>query len=222
MLETLVGVHSHKSLFISLPPSSLPSAYIFLTAPIGHQSLTGAGFERPRNGQKNDKAHPPIHPTAHVSDLTGDDKKVYDLVTRRFLACCSRNARGLESTVEIKMAEELFSATGLFFVLSLFDQPWFTERCFYGGPGLIVTETNYLDVYIYDKWTGNLLPQFEEGEKFKPTTLEVKEGKTTRPNLLTEADLVSLMDKNGIGSSCYFPPRVFFWVSKTNELHLLQ
>lgn len=36
---------------------------------------------------------------------------------------------------------------------------------------------------------------------FVPDICEVKEGSTTRPNLLTEADLVGLMDKNGIGMS---------------------
>ena len=34
-----------------------------------------------------------------------------------------------------------------------------------------------------------------------PSVCELKEGLTTRPALLTEADLVGLMDKNGIGQS---------------------
>lgn len=38
-----------------------------------------------------------------------------------------------------------------------------------------------------------------EGEEFIPSVCELKEGQTTRPNHLTEADLVGLMDKNGIG-----------------------
>lgn len=43
------------------------------------------------------------------------------------------------------------------------------------------------------------MPDFVEGERFIPTLCEMKEGQTSRPNLLTEADLVGLMDKNGIG-----------------------
>lgn len=74
--------------------------------------LDNGGFERPRNGKKNDKAHPPIHPTQHVNNLTGDDKRVYDLVVRRFLGCCSKNAKGLETTCEIEIASEAFSAKG--------------------------------------------------------------------------------------------------------------
>ncbi len=67
--------------------------------------------------------------------------------------------------------------------------------------GLIVRERNYLNVFPYDKWSDKELPDFEEGEEFVPSICELKEGQTTRPSLLTEADLVSLMDKNGIGQS---------------------
>lgn len=58
---------------------------------------------------------------------------------------------------------------------------------------------NYLEVYPYDKWASSAVPDFQENEQFMPSVLEVKDGKTTRPNLLTEADLVGLMDRNGIG-----------------------
>jgi DNA topoisomerase IA len=66
--------------------------------------------------------------------------------------------------------------------------------------GLIVLARNYLDVYPYDKWIGKEIPEFREGEEFEPTSCEMKEGQTTSPTLLTEADLVTLMDKNGIGT----------------------
>lgn len=60
-------------------------------------------------------------------------------------------------------------------------------------------ERNYLNVYIYDKWNGHHVPDFQEGEEFEPTTREIRQGITSKPNYLTEADLVTLMDKNGIG-----------------------
>jgi DNA topoisomerase-3 len=65
--------------------------------------------------------------------------------------------------------------------------------------GLVVLHRNYLEVYPYDKWAGGLVPDFQMGEQFTPSVCELREGSTTRPNLLTEADLVGLMDKNGIG-----------------------
>lgn len=66
--------------------------------------------------------------------------------------------------------------------------------------GLIVHQRNYLEVFPYDKWEGMHIPAFQVNERFIPTVCEMKEGHTTAPSLLTEADLVSLMDKNGIGT----------------------
>lgn len=120
---------------------------------------------------------------------------MYDLVTRRFLACCSKNARGMETIVEIDIAGESFSAKGELSLSSGSDG----RLTRISIKGLIVQQRNYLDVYIYDKWNGNLLPDFQVGEKFIPDVCEIKEGVTSSPNYLTEADLVSLMDKNGIG-----------------------
>ncbi|KAG8214045.1 DNA topoisomerase [Butyriboletus roseoflavus] len=140
-------------------------------------SLRQGGFTPPRRGKNNDKAHPPIHPTAHNANLGGDEKKVYDFITRRFLASCSKDAEGSETTVDVVYGGEEFYVTGL-----------------------IILARNYLDVYPYDKWTGKEIPDFREGEEFKPTSCENKEGRTTSPTLLTEADLVTLMDKNGIGT----------------------
>ena len=90
--------------------------------------LTEGGFERPRNGKKNDKAHPPIHPTNHVGNLEGNDKKVYDLVTRRFLACCSKNARGMETVVDVEIAGEEFTAKGTSAPLSIPSSPRILHR----------------------------------------------------------------------------------------------
>ncbi|KAJ7594504.1 DNA topoisomerase [Mycena floridula] len=139
--------------------------------------VQGDGFTKPRQGKKNDQAHPPIHPTAHVGNLTGDDKRVYEFIARRFLACCSKDAIGWSTTIDIGCGGEDFSANGL-----------------------VVLERNYLDVYPYDKWDGNQIPEFQEQSVFQPSVCELREGQTTKPKLLTEADLVTLMDKNGIGT----------------------
>ncbi|KAG6836236.1 hypothetical protein H0H93_009928 [Arthromyces matolae] len=68
-------------------------------------------FMPPRKGKNNDKAHPPIHPTAHVATLAGDEKRVYEFITRRFLASCSRDALGWQTTVDLECGREYFSAT---------------------------------------------------------------------------------------------------------------
>ncbi|KAH9892651.1 prokaryotic type I DNA topoisomerase [Cubamyces lactineus] len=139
--------------------------------------LQNGGFTPPRRGKKDDHAHPPIHPTAHVANLVGDEKRVYEYITRRFLACCSKDALGWQTTVDVQYGAEEFYATGL-----------------------IIRERNYLDVFPYDKWSDKQLPHFEEGQAFVPTEFRLDEGQTSKPALLTEADLVGLMDEHGIGT----------------------
>jgi DNA topoisomerase-3 len=75
-------------------------------------SLAQGEFNVPRKGKNNDKAHPPIHPTAHAGNLIGDEKRVYEFITRRFLACCSKDAVGWETTIDVVCGGEEFYATG--------------------------------------------------------------------------------------------------------------
>ena len=144
-------------------------------------SLLNGAYDAPRNGRNNDKAHPPIHPVAHVAQThleTAEDRKVYEFVVRRFLACCSDDAKGQATTVDIDLSGERFTVTGL-----------------------VVLERNYLDVYPYDKWTSSQpLPAFVQGEMVMPASLEMVEGKTSAPKYLTEPELIALMDVNGIGT----------------------
>ena len=55
----------------------------------------------PRQGRKSDQAQPPIHPLKSGAGLTGQEAKVYEFVSRRFLACLSRDATGAETAVKV-------------------------------------------------------------------------------------------------------------------------
>ena len=61
-------------------------------------------------GAKNDGAHPPIYPVKvmQLTDQNEEEYKVYDLILRHFLACCSKNAKGLENSIKIKVKDEEF------------------------------------------------------------------------------------------------------------------
>ncbi|KAL8600868.1 hypothetical protein ACOMHN_045006 [Nucella lapillus] len=114
----------------------------------------------PRNGSKTDNAHPPIHPIKYTANLQGNEQRVYEFIVRHFLACCSQDALGHETLVEIEIAGERFTAQGL-----------------------MILAKNYLEVYPYERWNAKMLA-----------------GETSPPPLLTEADLIALMDKHGIGT----------------------
>ncbi|GBP35686.1 DNA topoisomerase 3-alpha [Eumeta japonica] len=141
------------------------------------QNILDSGGATPRQGNKSDKAHPPIHPTKYTNNLTGNEQRIYEFIVRSFLACCSKDAQGQETSVTIDIAGEKFSATGL-----------------------MITARNYLDVYPYEKWSSKEIHIYENGQTFDPTVIEMVEGSTSPPNLLTEADLIALMEKHGIGT----------------------
>jgi len=142
------------------------------------QGLLDGGFSRPRAGRNNDQAHPPIHPVNKAGQLNDEEKRVYEFVTRRFLAACSEDAKGELTTVELIYGPEMFSASGL-----------------------IVLQRNYLDVYPYDKWeSSKQLPKFTMGETFTPSEAKMSDGHTSPPGYLTEPELIALMDANGIGT----------------------
>lgn len=65
--------------------------------------------------------------------------------------------------------------------------------------GLTILELNYLEVYPYDKWSDKEIHRYTVGQEFTPTKLEMTNGETSPPNLLTEPDLISLMEMHGIG-----------------------
>lgn len=123
---------------------------------------------------------------------------MYEFIVRRFLACCSKDAQGFETTVEIDVNKELFSAQGL-----------------------MITERNYLEIYPYDNWSDKTLPVYNPNvtllldyfslkclikifskskDVFEPNSIDLVDGSTSAPPLLTEADLIALMEKHGIGT----------------------
>ncbi|KAL0332592.1 UNVERIFIED_CONTAM: DNA topoisomerase 3-alpha [Sesamum calycinum] len=138
-------------------------------------------WRNPSGGGHDDKAHPPIHQqNFHLENLDGVKTtmlKVYELVVRHFLACVSQPAIGAETTVEIDIAGEQFSASGR-----------------------VIIAKNYLDVYRFETWGGSVIPTYTYGQQFTPTTLTLDSGVTRPPPLLSEADLLSCMDKAGIGT----------------------
>lgn len=131
----------------------------------------------PRQGKKSDEAHPPIHPTKYTQGLQGNEAKVYEFIVRHFLACCSKDAQGHETIVDIDVNGEKFVASGL-----------------------RIIARNYLDVYPYENWKAKEIHSYEEGQRFHPSTVDMGESQTEAPKPLTEADLIALMEKHGIGT----------------------
>ncbi|TNN21131.1 DNA topoisomerase 3-alpha [Schistosoma japonicum] len=153
----------------------------------------------PRNGKSSDKAHPPIHPLKAGDSLQGDEARLYELVTRHFLACLSADAEGAETIVRLCIGKPTLPRTSsssacMVNLLTPEDGELFESK------GLMILALNYLEVYIYDRWAEKDMPIFQLGEWILPNNIEILTGQTCAPPLLTEADLISLMDRHGIGT----------------------
>jgi DNA topoisomerase-3 len=153
--------------------------------------LDNGEFRTPKAGQDDDTSHPPIHPLKFVDNLEGRDAQIYEFIVRHYLACCSQDALGHETVVEVSMGPEIFKCTGL-----------------------AIQALNFLEVYRYQKWSDTNIPNFELGEMVTPTKLVMEEGKTTAPPLLTEADLIQLMNQNGIGTDATIAEHIATIISR--------
>ena len=140
------------------------------------------GVGKPRSDGKDVGDHPPITPVrlAHEGDMDHDSWRVYELVARHFLATVSRDCKFYRTkiTVEMDTCGERFSLTGRRLIDAGFT------RVSRGSEG---TE----DVEI---------PKLKKGEKLPLESVSVTTGKTSPPNYLSESDLLSLMEKNSIGT----------------------
>jgi len=107
-------------------------------------------------------------------------RNVYVLIVKHYLACCSRDATGRETQLCVKLGSEEFSAKGL-----------------------MILERNWLEVYApWERWSTGQgeLPPLQVGSRVRPTSLLLKDGCTSPPQPISEAELIALMDRNGIGT----------------------
>jgi DNA topoisomerase-3 len=84
----------------------------------------------------------------------------------------------------------------------------------------MIIARNYLEVYPYEKWSAKEIHIYQSGQTFEPTSIEMRDGETSAPNLLTEADLIALMEKHGIGKVC--SNSIFFDILVSCSLASLQ
>ena len=137
------------------------------------------GFLKPRQGEKDDPAHPAIHPTGNIAaELRGYEAKIYDLIVRRFLASMAQPLKLEETEVE------LYHSSGIKVELK----------------GVVVVGEGWLKYYPYAGFGGDELPVFSEGDIVQLRSVGVVEEFTEPPQHYTRASLVKWMESVGIGT----------------------
>ena len=132
----------------------------------------------PRSGKRNDGAHPPIHPTAPYAG-EGLKAKVWDYVARRYLAnVVGRDAKMKRWSLGVSLNGAPMEASNRYFV----------DRGFYA-------------IFPYFEPKDTLqIPQLRVGEALPVLKVELEERQTKPPPRLTEAELLKLLRKHGIGT----------------------
>ncbi|KAH6923707.1 hypothetical protein HPB50_005177 [Hyalomma asiaticum] len=151
------------------------------------QDLLSKGINKPKKGHDAGD-HPPITPTrdASRSELDGDAWKLYDYIARHFVATVSEDMKYLQTTASFTVGEERFSLTGKSVI-----NPGFTK--FMSWQAVAPEEA---------------LPQLKAGTVVPIVQTKLAEQKTNPPDYLTESELISLMDKHGIGTDASIPVHI--------------
>ena len=138
------------------------------------------GNPRPRNGPKDDPAHPAIHPTGILpkEPLSGPKAKIYDLVVKRFLASMAVEATMTVQTVTFSLANTSLRATGK----SIVQKGW-----------LVIYQP-------YASLKETMLPVLRKGEAVKIKSIRLSTSYTRPPPVYSKIKLVKWMETNGIGT----------------------
>ncbi len=134
---------------------------------------------RPRNGKKDDPAHPAIYPTGVIpKNLSPELMKLYDLIVRRFLATFSEPAvrETLSLVVDIEGEQFTFSAT------HTKEKGWFKVY----EKFLRLEESPFIDV--------------KKGDVFHNKKVEIEEKETKPPKRFTQSSLIKEMEKHNLGT----------------------
>ena len=137
------------------------------------------GSLKPNNGKKTDPAHPAIYPTGVVPSFKNDyEKKLYDLIVKRFFAVFGEAATRETMTVEFDCNSEIFFTKGTTTV----KKGWFT---LYG---------NYVMLKEVE------LPLIEKGDICNIKKIEKLDKETTPPKRYTEASIIKQLEKENLGT----------------------
>ena len=143
------------------------------------QAVLDSRIKSPAKGKKEDPAHPAIHPTGeHPGNLKGDEKGIYDLIVRRFLAAFGQKAVRQSVTCTLSNNGHIFLAKGV----STLNPGW---HVLYGK---------------YAKFEETELPVLDKGENVSVIDRQMPQKETKPPKRYTPASIIREMEKRNIGT----------------------
>jgi DNA topoisomerase-1 len=136
------------------------------------------GNLKPNNGKKVDEAHPAIYPTGEVpSGLEGKEKRLYDLIVKRFLATFASAAVRETMNITIDMNGEKFLSKGT----RTIEENW---HKFYRP---------------YVKFDEEEI-KVAEKQELKVKSLDILDKETQPPKRYTPASIIKELEKRNLGT----------------------
>ncbi len=134
---------------------------------------------KPSRGRREATDHPPIHPTsaARRNELSAEHWKIYELITRRFLATFAEPAEWDLIKLAIDINQEKFHASGR-----------------------KIAELGWRWFYPYHMPEERLLPALNVNDKVSVEKVELLERQTEPPPRYTQGRLIKLMEELGLGT----------------------
>jgi DNA topoisomerase I len=135
---------------------------------------------KPNNGKKTDPAHPAIYPTGTFPDqeLHDRERKVYDLIVKRFFATFAEPATRETQTVELDVKKEIFTTKGTRTV----DPGWHR----YYAPYVRLEEVT--------------LPKMEQGEQINVEKITSLDKETQPPKRYNQSSIIKELEKRNLGT----------------------
>jgi DNA topoisomerase I len=130
--------------------------------------------KEPIEGKKKDPAHPSIYPTGEFQELEGEEKKIYELIVKRFVSCFCEDALLNNKKIEFEIDNLNFNAKGV-------------------G----IEKKGWLKVYPY-KIDERELEDMDGSAKVEKRYIEEKY--TQPPKRYTPASIISLLEKKNLGT----------------------
>ncbi|NUU59127.1 DNA topoisomerase III [Paenibacillus agri] len=133
----------------------------------------------------------PTEQTVLLNGLSTEERKLYDLIVRRFISLFYPPARYDAVAVTVQVEGESFHVKGT----TVKDAGW---REVYGGD--MSNDDEDENAADEPAASGVKLPELREGETVRVRRCMVKAGRTQPPKRYTEASLLTQMEKHGLGT----------------------
>ncbi|CAI6085342.1 DNA topoisomerase 3 [Paenibacillus sp. JJ-100] len=132
----------------------------------------------------------PTEQTVLLNQLSPEERKLYDLIVRRFISLFYPAARYDSVAVTVQVGKDSFHVKGT----TVKDSGW---REVYGGDYTDDDDDRSDDSGDHER---ALLPDLQQGQSVTLQRCHIKSGRTMPPKRYTEAALLSQMEKHGLGT----------------------